>query len=150
MKRFEEIGIVERHEFRDSRAHYEKASKAHHDHLIDMATGRVVEFRSAEIERLQEEIAERLGFRLIGHRLELYGVPLTNAEDRCLAVAGPESVGRTEDDPERQEGEARSPVAGRREGGEVGSDHRVRPARDGEQELHQRHIHPKLNAATAK
>ncbi len=62
MKRFEEIGIVERHEFRDGRAHYEKASKAHHDHLIDTATGRVIEFRSAEIERLQEEIAREAGF----------------------------------------------------------------------------------------
>ena len=78
MKRFEEIGIVERHEFRDGRAHYEKASKAHHDHLIDTA-GRVIEFRSAEIERLQEEIARRLGFRLVGHRLELYGIPATKA-----------------------------------------------------------------------
>ena len=76
MKRFEEIGIVERHEFRDGRAHYEKASKAHHDHLVDMATGRVIEFRSTEIERLQEEIARRLGFRLVDHRLELYGMRL--------------------------------------------------------------------------
>ena len=76
MKRFEEIGIVERHEFRDGRSHYEKASKTHHDHLIDMATGRVIEFRNAEIERLQEEIARRLGFRLVGHRLELYGLRL--------------------------------------------------------------------------
>jgi Fur family ferric uptake transcriptional regulator len=86
MKRFEEIGIVERHEFRDGRAHYEKASKAHHDHLIDTATGRVIEFRSAEIERLQEEIAERLGFRLVGHRLELYGVPVTKAGGQQAAV----------------------------------------------------------------
>src|SRR5215204_342426 len=82
MKRFEEIGIVERHEFRDGRAHYEKASKSHHDHLIDMATGQVVEFRSAAIERLQEEIAERLGFRLVDHRLELYGLPATKGGDR--------------------------------------------------------------------
>src|SRR5215203_3105690 len=79
MKRFEEIGIVERHEFRDGRAHYEKATKAHHDHLFDMVTGRVIEFRSAEIERLQEQIARKLGFRLVGHRLELYGVPATKA-----------------------------------------------------------------------
>jgi Fur family transcriptional regulator, ferric uptake regulator len=82
MKRFEEIGVVERHEFRDGRAHYERASKAHHDHLIDIATGRVIEFRSAEIERLQDEIARRLGFRLVGHRLELYGVPAAKAGDR--------------------------------------------------------------------
>ncbi len=76
MKRFEKIGIVERHEFRDGRAHYENASKAHHDHLIDMGTERVIEFRSAEIERLQEEIARGLGFQLVGHRLELYGLRL--------------------------------------------------------------------------
>src|SRR5215204_7611332 len=82
MKLFEEIGIVERHEFRDGRFHYEKASKAHHDHLIDMATGRVVEFRNAEIERLQDEIARRLGFRLVDHRLELYGLPATKGGDR--------------------------------------------------------------------
>jgi Fur family ferric uptake transcriptional regulator len=82
MKRFEKIGVVERHEFPDGRAHYEKASKAHHGHLIDTATGRVIEFRSAEIERLQEEIAQRLGFRLVGHRLELYGVPAAKAAHR--------------------------------------------------------------------
>ena len=79
MKRFEEIGIVERHEFRDSRAHYEKASKAHHDHLIDIESGRVIEFRNEEIERLQERVARDLGFNLVGHKLELYGVPIKRA-----------------------------------------------------------------------
>ncbi len=73
VKRLEAEGILERHEFRDGRGRYEKASKTHHDHMIDMATGRVIEFRSAEIEQLQEEIARRLGYRLVGHRLELYG-----------------------------------------------------------------------------
>ena len=73
---FEESGIIERREFRDGRARYEEASEIHHDHLIDMKTGKVVEFVDEEIEALQEAIARRLGFRLIDHRLELYGVPL--------------------------------------------------------------------------
>jgi Fur family ferric uptake transcriptional regulator len=76
VRRLEEEGIVERHEFRDGHARYERASKKHHDHLIDIETGTVVEFQSAEIERLQEEIAKRLGYRLVSHRLELYAVPL--------------------------------------------------------------------------
>jgi len=76
VKRFEAEGILEKHEFRDGRARYEKASKAHHDHLIDTGTGRVIEFSSPEIERLQEEIARRMGYRLVGHRLELYGEKL--------------------------------------------------------------------------
>ena len=69
-------GILERHAFRDGRARYEKASKKHHDHLIDLNSGQVVEFRSPEIERLQAEIARRFGYRLVGHRLELYAVPI--------------------------------------------------------------------------
>jgi Fur family ferric uptake transcriptional regulator len=76
VKRFEEQGIIERHAFQDGRARYEKASKDHHDHLIDIETGRVVEFRSEDIEHLQAEIARRLGYELVGHRLELYAVPL--------------------------------------------------------------------------
>ena len=76
VKRLEEEGVLARHEFRDGRARYEKASKRHHDHLIDSATGRVIEFSSPEIERLQEEIARRMGYRLVGHRLELYGEKL--------------------------------------------------------------------------
>ena len=80
VKRFEELGVIERHAFQDGRARYEPASRAHHDHLIDIATGKVIEFRSEEIERLQAEIAARLGYELVGHRLELYakrvhGVP---------------------------------------------------------------------------
>jgi Fur family ferric uptake transcriptional regulator len=73
---FEEAGIIERHDFRDGRSRYEEAPDVHHDHLIDMKTGRVVEFVDPEIEALQAAIARRLGFRLIDHRLELYGMPL--------------------------------------------------------------------------
>lgn len=74
VKLFEEANILERHDFGDGRARYEEASDEHHDHLIDMNTGEVVEFVDAEIERLQQEVAKRLGYKLVGHRLELYGV----------------------------------------------------------------------------
>ncbi|MBI4968904.1 MAG: transcriptional repressor [Rhodospirillales bacterium] len=73
---FEESNILERHDFGDGRARYEKQPNQHHDHLIDTSTGKVIEFRSEEIEALQRAIAKRHGFRLTGHRLELYGVPL--------------------------------------------------------------------------
>jgi len=73
---FEESGIIARHEFRDGRSRYEEASEIHHDHLIDMKSGRVIEFVDPEIEALQHAIARKLGFRLVDHRLELYGVPL--------------------------------------------------------------------------
>ena len=73
---FEEAGIIERHDFRDGRSRYEEAPDVHHDHLIDMRSGKVVEFVDEEIEKLQNAIAKRLGFRLIDHRLELYGVPV--------------------------------------------------------------------------
>ncbi|HET9161697.1 MAG TPA: Fur family transcriptional regulator [Caulobacteraceae bacterium] len=73
---FEEAGIIARHDFRDGRSRYEEASEIHHDHLIDMKTGKVVEFVDDEIEKLQALIAKRLGYRLVDHRLELYGVPL--------------------------------------------------------------------------
>ena len=73
---FEEEGILERHDFGDGRARYEEATSDHHDHLIDITTGRVIEFTSSEIEALQERIAREHGFRLVDHRLELYGVPL--------------------------------------------------------------------------
>src|ERR671916_1141959 len=72
----EEAGIIEKHDFRDGRSRYEETGDHHHDHLIDMKTGTVVEFYDEEIERLKEAIAARLGFRLVDHRLELYGVPL--------------------------------------------------------------------------
>ena len=75
MRLFEDAGIVERHDFRDGRSRYEEATHDHHDHLINMKTGEVVEFVDEEIEKLQQAIAKRLGFRLVDHRLELYGVP---------------------------------------------------------------------------
>jgi Fur family ferric uptake transcriptional regulator len=70
---FEENEILERHDFRDGRARYEELSERHHDHLIDLETGRVIEFQNSEIEKLQERIARDLGYELRGHRLELYG-----------------------------------------------------------------------------
>lgn len=72
----EDAGILARHEFGDGRARYERAARQHHDHLIDIRTGAVIEFQSEEIERLQAIIARELGYRLVRHRLELYGVPL--------------------------------------------------------------------------
>ena len=82
-KQFEEVGVIERHAFLDGRARFEPSQgRAHHDHLIDVTTGSVVEFRSEEIERLQAEIAERLGYRLIGHRLELYAEPIEAAVNK--------------------------------------------------------------------
>ena len=72
---FEEAGIIDRLDFRDGRSRYEEHSDDHHDHLIDMKTGKVVEFVDAEIEALQAAIARKLGYRLLDHRLELYGMP---------------------------------------------------------------------------
>ena len=76
VKLFEEAGLVDRVEFGDGRARYEDAEREHHDHLIDLQSGEVIEFVDEEIEALQEKIAEKLGYRLKGHRLELYGVPI--------------------------------------------------------------------------
>lgn len=76
VKLFEDAGVIARHEFRDGRARYETVPDEHHDHLIDLRTGKVTEFRNEEIEELQERIAAKLGFELVDHRLELYGVPL--------------------------------------------------------------------------
>jgi len=73
---FEESDIIERHDFGDGRSRYEEVTEDHHDHLIDMKSGRVVEFQSDEIERLQDQIAREHGMKLVGHRLELYCVPL--------------------------------------------------------------------------
>lgn len=81
VKLFEEANIIARHDFGDGRARYEEAPQQHHDHLIDVNSGDVVEFRNDEIERLQQEVARRLGYRLVGHRLELYGVRLNKAAD---------------------------------------------------------------------
>ena len=82
VKLFEDAGIIERHDFREGRARYEQISETHHDHLIDLRSGRVIEFQSEEIERLQADIARRLGYRLVDHRLELYAVPLADAKKR--------------------------------------------------------------------
>ena len=80
VKLFEDAGIIERHDFRDGRARYEEVPDEHHDHLIDIKTGGVVEFHSEEIEALQIEIARKLGYKLVDHRLELYGIPLKEGE----------------------------------------------------------------------
>jgi len=77
---FEDAAIIERHDFGDGRSRYEEANESHHDHLIDMQTGRVIEFENVEIEALQREVARRFGYKLVGHRLELYGVPLAPDE----------------------------------------------------------------------
>ena len=81
VKLFEETGILEKLEFGDGRARYEDAERDHHDHLIDMNSGEVVEFIDPDIEALQEKIAKRLGYRLKGHRLELYGVPIKRSDN---------------------------------------------------------------------
>jgi Fur family ferric uptake transcriptional regulator len=78
VKLLEETGMLERHEFRDGRARYEIVPEDHHDHLIDLKSGHVIEFANEEIERLQEKIAHDLGYKLVDHRLELYGIPLDN------------------------------------------------------------------------
>lgn len=80
VKLFEESGILEKLEFGDGRARYEPADRDHHDHLIDLNSGEVIEFVDAEIEALQDRIAEKLGYRLKGHRLELYGVPIKSTD----------------------------------------------------------------------
>jgi Fur family ferric uptake transcriptional regulator len=75
---FEDAGIIERHDFREGRSRYETSTEGHHDHLINLRSGEVIEFRSEEIERLQAEVARRLGYKLMDHRLELYAVPLND------------------------------------------------------------------------
>ncbi|HUD28367.1 MAG TPA: Fur family transcriptional regulator [Novosphingobium sp.] len=77
---FEEAGILDRHDFGDGRARYEAAPEAHHDHMIDVESGQVIEFVDPELEALQRQIAERLGFRLVDHRMELFGVKLDRPE----------------------------------------------------------------------
>ncbi|MDQ7080590.1 MAG: Fur family transcriptional regulator [Paracoccaceae bacterium] len=81
MRLFEDVGLVNRLDFGDGRARYEDASRAHHDHLFDMETGRVIEFVDPEIEQLQEKIARKLGYRLLGHKMDLFAVPLDKDED---------------------------------------------------------------------
>lgn len=79
---FEEAGILAKHDFGDGRARYEETPEEHHDHLIDIQSGKVIEFHNDEIEELQQKIAERLGYRLAGHRLELYGVPVKSDRNK--------------------------------------------------------------------
>ena len=82
---FEECNVLERHDFGDGRARFEEASREHHDHLIDVVSGNIIEFQNPDIERLQREVARQLGYELVDHRLELYGTPLNkkgvDAED---------------------------------------------------------------------
>ena len=82
LRLFEDAGVIARHEFRDGRARYETIPDEHHDHLIDLRTGKVIEFRNEEIEALQERIATKLGFKLVDHRLELYGLPRKKSESK--------------------------------------------------------------------
>ena len=79
---FEEAGLVTKHDFKDGRARFEPIPDEHHDHLIDIRSGKVIEFRNEEIEAIQELIAKRLGYRLVDHRLELYAVPLAGKETK--------------------------------------------------------------------
>jgi Fur family ferric uptake transcriptional regulator len=76
LRLFEAKGILERHDFGAGRGRYEEATRRHHDHLIDIETGKVIEFRNEEIEQIQERVARELGFSLVGHKLELYGTPI--------------------------------------------------------------------------
>ena len=82
VKLFEDAGIIERHDFREGRARYEQMRESHHDHLINLRTGEVIEFQSEAIERLQAEVANQLGFKLVDHRLELYAIPLDQKDKR--------------------------------------------------------------------
>jgi Fur family ferric uptake transcriptional regulator len=79
---FEEAGLVTKHDFKDGRARFEPIPDEHHDHLIDIRTGKVIEFRNEEIEAIQDLIAKRLGYRLVDHRLELYAVPLKTETEK--------------------------------------------------------------------
>ena len=82
VKLFEEAGIVSKHDFKGTKARYEQAPKEHHDHLIDVKSGKVIEFHDEEIENLQHKIASKLGYKLVGHRMELYGAPSNfNSDD---------------------------------------------------------------------
>jgi Fur family ferric uptake transcriptional regulator len=81
VKLFEDAGIIERHDFREGRARYEQVPESHHDHLINLRDGSVIEFTSEESEKRQQQVAARLGFKLVDHRLELYGVPLDDDDN---------------------------------------------------------------------
>ena len=76
VKLFEECGIIEKHDFKGNKSRYEQAKKEHHDHLIDVTTGKIIEFVNEDIEKLQKQVAEKLGYKLVDHRLELYGLKI--------------------------------------------------------------------------
>ena len=86
VKLFEDAGIIERHDFREGRARYEQMRDSHHDHLINLRDGKVIEFTNEEIEKLQAEIARKLGYKLVDHRLELYCVPLGRRQVLIVTV----------------------------------------------------------------
>jgi Fur family ferric uptake transcriptional regulator len=86
LKLFSAKGILERHDFGYGRGRYEAASRGHHDHLVDVESGRVIEFSNPDIEALQERVARDLGFELVGHRLELYGVPLVKKKSAARKI----------------------------------------------------------------
>ncbi|WP_417694730.1 Fur family transcriptional regulator [Roseibium sp.] len=100
VKLFEDAGMIARHDFRDGRSRYETVPDEHHDHLIDLRSGQVIEFRSEEIEALQEAIARTLGYQLVDHRLELYAVPLSDTDQKQATptYAGDRPQG-SDDDP---------------------------------------------------
>jgi Fur family transcriptional regulator, ferric uptake regulator len=98
VKLFEEANILERHDFGDGRARYEEAAEEHHDHLIDIQSGKVLEFANDEIERLQREVAATLGYRLVDHRLELYGVPFEHEAAETGAKPLESRPGKTDAD----------------------------------------------------
>jgi len=95
VKLLEEVNILERHDFGDGRARYEEAPKEHHDHLIDVESGKVIEFQNDEIERLQREVAAALGYRLVGHRLDLFAVSNDIGEKATEKVEMPENSGKS-------------------------------------------------------
>ena len=83
LRLLKESGILEQHDFRDGRARFEEMREEHHDHLIDIQSGKVIEFQNDQIEELQRQVAEKLGFKLVDHRLELYGVPIDAVADKA-------------------------------------------------------------------
>lgn len=97
LRLFEEAGILERLDFGDGRARYEEATEGHHDHLIDINSGHVIEFHNSAIEALQEKIAAELGYRLVGHKLELFGIPLSR--DRKPDTPAPANTSGGDDSP---------------------------------------------------
>jgi Fur family ferric uptake transcriptional regulator len=82
LRLFQDKNIIDRHDFGDGRSRFEVETSSHHDHLIDNSSGKVIEFHSDEIEALQRKVAKKMGYRLVGHKLELYGVPLSESEER--------------------------------------------------------------------